>query len=152
MTVHRARVTWELGEGDFASGAYSRIHTLGFAESLSVMGSASPLVVPAPWSSASALDPEAAFTGALSACHMLWFLDLARQEGFIILAYSDEAEGILGRIGRGRMAMTEVILRPRIVWGDATAPDATRLAALHAEAHRRCFIANSVTTKVTIEG
>src|SRR5579871_4492968 len=106
MSVHRATVEWTLGDGeDFRRGRYSRLHTLRFEGGISAPGSASPAVVPAPWASADAVDPEAAFTAALSACHMLTFLDLARRAGFTIDAYRDEAEGTLGRIAPRKMAV-----------------------------------------------
>jgi organic hydroperoxide reductase OsmC/OhrA len=150
MSHHRAVVTWSLGDGDFRSGRYDRAHDLSFDGGLKIPGSPSPAVVPAPFSHADALDPEAAFTAALSACHMLWFLDLARQAGFEVASYHDEAVGVLGRVGRGRQAMTEVILTPRIVYQGDGRPTAEEVAALHERAHELCFIANSVTTKITI--
>ncbi len=152
MSEHRAEVAWTLAEDAdaFRAGRYSRAHTLSFAGGLSVAGTPSPTVVPAPWSQAGALDPEAAFTAALSACHMLWFLDLARQAGLAVESYRDEAVGTLGRIGRGRMAMTRVVLRPKITFA-GQAPDAAQIQALHHRAHELCFIANSVTTDVVVE-
>jgi organic hydroperoxide reductase OsmC/OhrA len=153
MSAHRAAVAWTLAEdpADFLAGRYSRAHTLAFDGGLEVPGTPSPSVVPAPWSSPGALDPEAAFTAALSACHMLWFLDLARQAGLAVTAYEDAAVGTLGRIAPGRMAMTKVVLRPRIVFAPGVAPDAAHIADLHHRAHALCFIANSVTTQVVVE-
>jgi organic hydroperoxide reductase OsmC/OhrA len=43
-----------------------------------------------------------------------------------------------------------VVLKPDIAFTGA-APTAEALAALHHEAHERCFIANSVTTEVVVE-
>jgi organic hydroperoxide reductase OsmC/OhrA len=151
VSVHRATVSWTLGEGDFARGRYSRLHTIGFEGGIEVAGSASPAVVPAPWSSAEAVDPEAAFTAALSACHMLTFLDLARRAGFLIGAWRDEAEGVLERIAPGRMAVTRVRLRPAIDWQGERRPTAEEIEALHHQAHELCFIANSVKTEIVIE-
>jgi organic hydroperoxide reductase OsmC/OhrA len=108
-------------------------------------------VVPLPWSSHEAVDPEALFTAALSACHMLTFLDLARQAGFLITAYRDPAEGFLTRVARGKMAVTKVILRPGITWAGDKRPTEAEIAALHHAAHEGCFIANSVTTEVVVE-
>ena len=152
MSVHRATVDWMMDDGDFAKGRYSRVHTIGFEGGISVPGSASPAVVPAPWSSADAVDPEAAFTAALSACHMLTFLDLARRAGFAISAYRDEAEGTLARVARGKMAVTRVVLRPVIAWTGDKRPSAEEIDTLHHEAHELCFISNSVTTEVLVEG
>jgi organic hydroperoxide reductase OsmC/OhrA len=152
MSTHRATVDWTLGDGDFARGRYSRVHTLDFGHGVTVPGTASSAVVPKPWSSDAALDPEAALTGALSACHMLTFLDLARRAGFTITAYRDAAEGTLARIAPGRMAVTRVVLRPDITWAGEKRPTPEELAALHHAAHETCFIANSVTTDVVVEG
>ncbi len=153
MSDHGARVVWALGEDAdaFLAGRYSRAHSLVFADGLEVTGTPSPTVVPAPWSRGAAVDPEAAFTAALSACHMLWFLDLARQAGFVVNRYDDAAVGTLGRIGPRRMAMTRVVLRPSISFAAGRAPDAAALADLHHRAHELCFIANSVTTAVVVE-
>jgi organic hydroperoxide reductase OsmC/OhrA len=52
----------------------------------------------------------------------------------------------------GRMAMTRLTLRPHIEWAGDKKPDETALAELHHKAHEACFIANSVTTKVKVEG
>ena len=64
--------------------------------------------------------------------------------------YVDEADGVLEKRADGKMAMTRVTLRPHVTWG-ADAPDEAALADLHLRAHEACFIANSVTTEVTVE-
>ena len=115
-----------------------------------VAGSASPTIVPAPWSDAAAVDPEEAFIASLASCHMLFFLDFARRSGFVIDSYVDEAEGVMEKGADGRMAMTRVTLRPQVEWS-GKAPDEGTLAALHHKAHDACFIANSVKTDVTVE-
>jgi organic hydroperoxide reductase OsmC/OhrA len=112
--------------------------------------SASPHIVPAPWSDLAGVDPEEAFVASLSSCHMLFFLDFARGAGFVIDSYVDEAEGELGKGADGRMAMTRVTLRPRVEWVDER-PDSAVLADLHHKAHEACFIANSVKSEVTVE-
>jgi organic hydroperoxide reductase OsmC/OhrA len=151
VSLHHATVDWTLdADADFAAGHYSRVHTLDFGHGLAVPGSPSPQVVPAPWSREGAVDPEAAFVASLSACHMLWFLDLARQAGFVVASYRDAAEGTLGRVAPRKQGMTRVVLKPAIAFVGAE-PTAEALADLHHEAHERCFIANSVTTEVVVE-
>ena len=76
--------------------------------------------------------------------------DKAQRQGFVVDSYIDEAEGVLEKRADGKMAMTRVTLRPRIAWG-ATPPDEAALADLHHRAHEACFIANSVTTEVTVQ-
>jgi organic hydroperoxide reductase OsmC/OhrA len=96
-----------------------------------------------------AVDPEEMLVAALSNCHMLSFLHIARLAGFIVAAYRDHAEGVMEEIAPGRQAMTRVTLHPQIEWsGDA--PDKAKLDHMHHEAHEVCFIANSVKTEVTI--
>jgi organic hydroperoxide reductase OsmC/OhrA len=81
---------------------------------------------------------------------MLFFVDFARRAGLVIDSYVDEAEGVLDKRDDGKMWMSQVTLRPKIDWsGDA--PDGATVADLHHKAHEACFIANSVTTKVTVE-
>ena len=152
MSVHRATVDWTFDGGDFLKRRYSRAHTLFFEGGVTLAGSPSPHIVPAPFSRADAVDPEAMFTAALSACHMLWFLDLAARAGFAVASYRDEAEGILGKTAAGKTAMTRVVLRPVIAFTGEPRPTRGDIAALHHDAHEACFIANSVTSEVVVEG
>ena len=150
MSRHHAEVRWTATEGeDFLAGRYSRLHQLRFG-AVTVPGSASPSVVPAPWSTPDAVDPEAAFVASLSACHMLWFLDLARRAGLEVASYRDAAVGTMARDERGRMAMTRIVLRPEIAFAGRR-PDAPELERLHHQAHESCFIANSLRTEVVVE-
>jgi organic hydroperoxide reductase OsmC/OhrA len=146
-----ATVRWTRSKDEaFVKGQYSRAHEWAFDGGAVVPASASPHIVPAPWSDAGGVDPEEAFVASLSSCHMLFFLDFARRAGFVIDSYVDEAEGVMGKLPDGRMAMTRVTLRPRITW-DGEAPDEAALAGLHNKAHEACFIANSVTSEVVVE-
>ena len=72
--------------------------------------------MPLPFSREDAVDPEEMLVAALSNCHMLTFLDLARRAGFVINSYEDEAVGVMERIAPQRMAITKVTLRPKIVY------------------------------------
>jgi len=149
LSLYRVTVDWTL-DGDFPARRYSRAHTITFAGGLIVPGSASTQVVPPPWARADAVDPEAAFTASLSACHMLWFLDFAAQAGLTVSAYRDEAEGTLAKGDDGRWRMTRVALRPQITFPHRR-PTPAELDDLHHRAHEACFIANSVTTEVVVE-
>jgi organic hydroperoxide reductase OsmC/OhrA len=151
MSSYTATIRWSRsGEGDFTKGRYSRAHEWAFDGGLTVPASASPHIVPAPWSDAAGVDPEEAFVASLSSCHMLFFLDFARRAGFVIDSYTDEAEGVLEKGVDGKMAMTRVTLRPRVEWKDE-GPDPAALADLHQKAHEACFIANSVKSGVVVE-
>ena len=151
MTTYTATIRWSReGAEGFARGQYSRAHEWAFDGGAVVPASASPHIVPAPWSDAAGVDPEEAFVAALSSCHMLFFLDFARRAGFVIDSYVDEAEGVMEKGADDRIAITRVTLRPRVAWLDE-GPDPAALADLHHRAHQACFIANSVKTEVTVE-
>ena len=146
-----ATVAWQRDGQDFAGQRYSRGHAWQFDGGLTVPASSSPLSVPLPMSVAANVDPEEALVAATSSCHMLFFLSLAAQRGFVIDDYRDEAVGELGKNARGRLAMTRIVLRPRIAFA-GTPPSPEALAALHHDAHERCYIANSLTANVVVEG
>lgn len=149
MAHYTAALSWTLAEGeDFAKGRYSRGHTLRFDGGATVAASASPHVV-GKWAVPEAVDPEEMLIAALSSCHMLTFLHIARLAGFLVTAYHDHAEGVMEEIAPGRHAVTKVVLHPRIEWSGAQ-PDAAKLEQMHHEAHETCFIANSVKTQVTV--
>jgi organic hydroperoxide reductase OsmC/OhrA len=150
MAIYTADVRWTLKDGeDFAKGRYSRGHTVSFDGGTVVPASASPHVV-GKWAVEAAVDPEEMLVAALSNCHMLSFLHIARLAGFTIASYADHAEGLMGEIASGRQAVTKVTLHPQIEWTGRT-PEKEELDRMHHEAHEVCFIANSVKTQVTIE-
>ena len=146
-----ATVAWQRDGQDFAGQRYSRGHEWQFDGGLTVAASSSPLSVPLPMSVEANIDPEEALVAATSSCHMLFFLSLAAQRGYVIDGYRDAAVGDLGKNAAGRLAMTRIVLRPRIVFA-GTPPSPEALAALHHDAHERCYIANSLTADVVVEG
>ena len=149
MSSCRATVDWRR-DGDFATRRYSRVHTLSFDGGLTVPGTAGPANVNPRYSTEGALDPEQAFVASRSACHMLWFLDIAARAGFLVEAYRDEAEGTLAEGPSGKQMMTRVVLRPAVTFVGERQPTAEERADLHHRAHEECFIANSVTSEVVI--
>jgi organic hydroperoxide reductase OsmC/OhrA len=151
MATHTAEIKWAAKESreEVLKGRFSRAHTMSFDGGIAIPASASPHVV-GKWAVEAAVDPEEMFVAALSSCHMLSFLHLARLAGFAVAAYEDHAEGVIEDIAPGRQAVTKVTLRPKIEWAGA-APKPEELDRLHHQAHEICFIANSVKTQVTVE-
>lgn len=149
MSRHVAEIAWR-SDGEFTSGRYSRRHELRFDGGAIVAGSPSPAVVPAPMSDPAGVDPEELLVAAAASCHMLWFLDLARRAGLDVASYDDSAEGEMGRIGPGKLAITRVTLHPAIAF-NGRQPDEAELDALHHDAHQRCFIANSLNSEIVVE-
>ncbi len=149
MSRHTATIGWKR-EGDFARKKYHRGHVWKFDGGIEVPAAASPQVVPKPWTVENAVDPEEALVAAISSCHMLTFLFLAANDGFVAESYDDEASGLLADDGGGQ-SITEVVLRPRIVWAEGKAPTVEQLAALHDRAHHECFISRSVKCAIRVE-
>ncbi len=152
MSTYTATLTWMRGDDVFSDGKYSRAHEIAFDGGITVPASASPHVVRVPLSREDAVDPEEMFVAALASCHMLFFLDFARRAGFVVDAYNDQAEGLMGKDERGRIAITQVRLNPVVLWGGAREPAPEEIRELHHKAHDACFIANSFRGDVAIGG
>ncbi|MGV8996284.1 MAG: OsmC family protein [Parvibaculaceae bacterium] len=151
MSNYVAHVEWRLRDGDdFEANRYSRSHRWHFDGGATVEASSAPSSVPLPWSDPAGVDPEEALIASVSSCHMLWFLSLAAKAGYAVVTYSDRASGVMSKDERGRIAMTRITLAPQIAFASGKAPDAAALAALHNDAHEKCFIANSLRTEVVI--
>jgi organic hydroperoxide reductase OsmC/OhrA len=151
MSRHTATIKWQAGEGDFLKGRFSREHTWTLDGGLVVQASSSPAVVPAPMSNPAYIDPEEAFVASLSSCHMLTFLYLAMRKGFSVASYDDEAVGTMTKNERGTPWISEVLLRPRVVYAGDKRPTPEEERVLHEGAHHDCFISQSVKTEVKVE-
>ncbi len=146
MSEHRVRVRWERKGVDFGYESYPRDHEWRFEGGVRVPATSAPAFRGNP----ERVDPEAAFVAALSSCHMLTFLAIASRKRLVVDAYEDDAVGLLAKNEAGKLAMTRVVLRPRVVFAGAS-PSPEVLADLHERSHRECFIANSVVTQVEVE-
>lgn len=151
MHRYEARIAWNRDGAAFTDNRYSRGHEWSFDGGLRIPASSSPSVVPLPFSVPEAIDPEEALVASASSCHMLWFLNLAAKQGFLIERYDDDAFGVMEKNARGKLAFTRITLRPDIVFGGSRTPTDDELAALHHRAHDECFIANSLNFDVVVE-
>jgi len=146
-----AKLEWQRKGQPFLDQKYSRAHAWIFDGGLRVPASSSPLSVPLPMSNADNVDPEEALVAAASSCHMLFFLSIAAKRGHTVESYADHAVGLLEKDAQGRMSMTNITLRPNIVFAGTAWPGEEEIAAIHHEAHDKCYIANSLKTEITIE-
>ncbi len=151
MHHYHATICWARDDSDFVRGRYSRAHQWRFDEGVTVPASASPLVVPLPFSARAAVDPEEALVAAAASCHMLTFLWLAAKEGFVIERYEDDATGLMEKNARGRLAITRITLKPRIEFSGDRSPTTAELDRLHHAAHDECYIANSISAEIVVE-
>lgn len=149
---YRATVSWARDGAVFTDSRYSRGHTWSFDGGITLAASASPLVVPLPFSREDAVDPEEAFVAAVSSCHMLTFLAIAAKKRFVVDSYEDKALGIMTANEKGKLFVSRVTLDPRIVFSGEKLPTPEQIADMHRLAHKECFIANSVLTEIVVAG
>lgn len=141
--TYHTQVTWTGNRGTGTSGyrAYGRDHDLAADGRPVILGSSDPAFRGDPnrW------NPELGLLGALSQCHLLWYLHLCAEAGVVVTAYTDNAQATMldtGDAGR----FTGAVLRPHVVVRSQDMVD--RAVALHADAHRACYIAASVNFPV----
>ena len=140
-------VTWSgnTGTGTSAYRAYDWAHEISALGKPDIHASSDPAFRGDP----KRYNPEELLVASLSSCHMLWYLHLATSHGLVVRAYEDIAEGVMVEQPGGGGAFTEVVLSPEITVAPGT--DLDRARALHADAHAKCFIANSVNFPVRHE-
>lgn len=149
MAKYTAAIRWKLNNpSDFLKGRYSRGHIWSFDGGVEVVASSSPHVVPLPMSIEKAVDPEESFVASAASCHMLWFLSIAAQKGFIVESYSDNASGIMRKNSEGKISITSIRLCPKTKFSDEKRPTLAELKSLHRAAHESCFIANSIKSEI----
>jgi organic hydroperoxide reductase OsmC/OhrA len=147
MSEHIARILWQRSAEDFRYEHFSRAHTWTFDGGVVVPATAAPAFHGDP----ERVDPEEAFVASLSSCHMLTFLAIAARKRFVVEQYSDEACGVLTKNEQGKLWISRVTLRPRVVFSGEKRPTAAEIDAMHHSAHENCFIALSVKSEVTVE-
>lgn len=91
-------------------------------------------------------NPEQLLVAAASSCQLLSFLAAAARADLDVVEYRDSAYGGMP-VGASPMSITEIELRPVIRVRDA---DAETVQELVAQAHGRCYIANSLRGTVSV--
>src|SRR5258706_14341889 len=109
MSEHKATIRWQRASPDFLKGRYSREHTWTFDGGVTVSASASPSVVPVPWSNPAAVDPEEGYVASISSCHMLTFVYLAQKAGFLVDSYEDDAVGVMTKSEPGATTWVSLV-------------------------------------------
>ena len=130
------------GSGTSEYKAYGREHLVSSGGKPPIAGSADRVF----HGDAARWNPEELLVAALSQCHMLSYLHVAMSHGLIVTAYTDSAIGVMEQAEDGAGRFRSVTLRPRVTITDPTR--AVLAQQLHAEAARKCFIANSVNFPV----
>jgi organic hydroperoxide reductase OsmC/OhrA len=95
----------------------------------------------------SILNPEQLVLMAASSCQMLWFLHLAAKARIDVVEYEDDALALMPT-DREPVRITEIELQPRIVVAGEVDP--ARVEKLAHLAHEHCFVANSLSSELTL--
>jgi organic hydroperoxide reductase OsmC/OhrA len=132
---------------DFTYDQFNRNHSIIFSGQQSLNNSAAPEYL----GNADMSNPEELLASALASCHMLTFLAVAAKSGYVVETYNDHAVATLDKNEEGRLAITMIDLKPIIEFSGEKIPDSDQLKSLHDKAHRNCFIANSIKSKVNIK-
>jgi len=145
-------IIWNKGKAEnFLDGRYRRTHQWRMEGGMTLNVSASPEIVPIPMSDPTLIDPEEAFLSSVSSCHMLFFLSIAAKKKLIVDSYQDNPIAIMGKNENGKMAVSSIILQPKVVFGPGKEADDVMVNRIHQIAHANCFLANSINTKITIQ-
>lgn len=90
-------------------------------------------------------NPEDLLGSALATCHMLTFLALCAKVRIEVKGYEDRAVSVLDTVEKVT-SVTEIHLNPTIRVAPGTSVE--KVVELFEKAHKYCFVANSIKTKV----
>lgn len=144
---YTSQIQWDRNQLPFTAKAYDRTHTIHFGGGTNIQASSAPEFL----GKAELANPEELFIASISSCFMLTFLYLASLKGLAVDHYTADATGTLAKNTEGKMAMTEVLIKPAITFTDNKQPDPAMLEELFKKAHDSCFISCSVKTQVKIQ-
>jgi len=93
-------------------------------------------------------SPEHLFVASVNSCLMTTFLAIAENSKLEYLSFDCDATGILDKV-EGKYAVTEIILKPRLVI--PLSHDLNRAKRILEMSEKACLISNSVKSKITME-
>ncbi|GIG34940.1 OsmC family protein [Cellulomonas pakistanensis] len=143
MHTYLTRLRWD---GSTAGGvrSYSRDHAVTAPPALAALDLSAD---PGFRGDAGRLNPEQLVVAAASSCQMLSFLGAAARAGVDVRGYEDEATSALDLSGPApRLGAVRIAATVRVATG--TDPDA--VLALAEQAHRECYVANSLSVPVEV--
>lgn len=141
---YAVQIAWtgNTGSGTSSYSTYKRDHDISVPGKSTISGSSDPAFR----GDKSRYNPEEFLVASASACHMLSYLHLCAVNGVVVLSYQDQPTGDMEEVVGGPGAFSRVDLHPTVTISAAS--DALRAEALHHEAHKNCFIANSLKVPV----
>jgi len=145
MSEHSINLVWNRNNRIFERENYTRDHTINFGVQ-TINASAAPGY----GGNADCVDPEQMLLAALSSCHMLTFLAVVANRGYVVESYEDNAIAQLDKNADGKIAVIKAILKPKVKFFSDKKPTEEDYQKFHERAHAACFIANSIKTEVKI--
>jgi organic hydroperoxide reductase OsmC/OhrA len=144
---YSVKVTWTGNTGAGTSGYrdYRRSYDVSADGKTVIAGSSDPVFR----GDRTRWNPEEFLVAALAACHKLSYLHLCADAGIIVVAYVDQADGVMEETSDGGGKFVEVTLHPRVTIRAGS--DKEKAHSLHEAAHAKCFIASSVNFPVHCE-
>lgn len=145
MNAHRyaTRLRWD---GSTAAGlrSYSRDHVATAPPAATEVAlSADPTFL----GSSERLNPEQLVVMAVSSCQMLSFLSAAARADINVLAYDDDAASHLDLTAKpARLGVIHLAVTVKV----AAETDEVKVRELTEQAHRECYIANSLSVPVEV--
>ncbi|WP_079736510.1 OsmC family protein [Salegentibacter salegens] len=135
--------TGDEGKGTLNYKSYNRNYKISAeGKNSEINGSADPAFL----GDKSKYNPEDLFLSSIAACHMLWYLHLCSTHKIIVVAYLDNATGVMEETSNGSGKFTEVSLNPMVKVTEESM--ISKANELHKEAGRMCFIANSCNFEI----
>ena len=139
------RWTGNKGMGNKDYRSYDRSYIVSGKDKPDLPGSSDPNYL----GDATRWNPEEMLLASLSACHMLWYLHLCSEKKIIVTAYHDAPVVVMLVDATGSGRISEALLKPAVTLEDPSRE--AEAESLHAIAHKKCFIANSINFSVKIE-
>ena len=144
--IYRVTVEWTGNQGAGTAGytVYDRDHIISADTKTPIAGSSDPAFRgnPSRW------NPEELLLASIAACHQLWYLHLCATAGVSVISYRDQPVATMLEAADGSGRFIDVVLQPVVTIRSGDKATALRL---HNEAHRHCFIANSLNFPVRCE-
>ncbi|MGL6338076.1 MAG: OsmC family protein [Waterburya sp.] len=141
---YQAQVLWtgNNGQGTSSYKAYDRNYEITVEGKPAILGSSDPAFR----GDKTKYNPEELLVASLSSCHMLWYLNLCATKSVVVTDYLDQPEGTMLEDKDGNGHFKEVILNPVVTITPTS--DQETAEQLHEQAHRFCFLANSMNFPV----
>ena len=143
---YKLMVQWSgnTGHGTKSYTGYSRNHTvLSHGKEPMTMSSDSAFR-----GDVSCYNPEEMLLYSASACHMLWYLHLCTVHHVVVHSYTDEPIATMEELPSGAGAFTSITLQPSVA---ISSGDPQVAEQIHKDAHKYCFIANSLRVPITVQ-